>query len=228
MTTVLRSVLPTKNPYGVAPWNYTGGDSVLAIPLDVVDWVLVTLRSGTAANTGVDTAAGFIKRDGSVVGLDGTTALTFSGVKFGNYYVVLRHRNHLGIMSAGALALNRTSEAYNFTTAAGKAYGTDAMKGLGTGGIAPFGLYGGDADGDGQILSSDFNVFNPRFISGATGYQASDWNLDGQVTSTDFNLFNPNFTAEVSRVRKQCTVMKQLWRLPCSALSVDCCYVSGC
>ena len=33
----------------------------------------------------------------------------------------------------------------------------------------------------------------PKFTSAASGYEDSDWNLDGSITSTDFNLFNPNF-----------------------------------
>jgi hypothetical protein len=201
MRAVLGSALPLKHPYGGAPWSYTGTDSVLTMPAQVVDWVLVTLRAGSAANTGVDTVVAFIKKDGSIVGLDGTSALAFPGVKFGNYFVVLRHRNHLAVMTAEALPLNGASALYDMTTAANKAYGADAMKGLGAGGTAPFGLYGGDANADGQITSSDFNVFNPKFVSASTGYQASDWNLDGQVTSTDFNLFNPNFiSAKSTRV----------------------------
>jgi hypothetical protein len=55
-------------------------------------------------------------------------------------------------------------------------------------------MYAGDANADGQITSTDFNVFNPKFTSGAAGYQVSDWNLDAQVTSTDFNRFKANFT----------------------------------
>jgi hypothetical protein len=64
-----------------------------------------------------------------------------------------------------------------------------------------FGLFTGDADNDGLVISSDFNVFNPRFRSGASGYEISDWDLDGLVISTDFNLFNPNFrTGKSSQV----------------------------
>jgi hypothetical protein len=194
MRTSLGASIPKKHPYGVAPWNYTGTDSVLAVPAGVVDWVLLTLRSDTLASTGVDTLAVFIKKDGSVVDLDGTSPVAFPSVAGGAYYVVLRHRNHLAVMTSTARTLGGNSALYDFTTAVTQAYGSDAMKGLGTGNTAPFALYGADGDGDGQIISTDFNVFNPKFTSGATGYQMSDWDLDGQVTSTDFNVFNPNFT----------------------------------
>jgi hypothetical protein len=201
MRTSLGASIPKKHPYGVAPWNYTGTDSVLAVPAGVVDWVLLTLRSGTAASTGVDTLAVFIKKDGSVVDPDGTSPVAFPSVAGGAYYVVLRHRNHLAVMTSTARTLGGNSALYDFSTAVTQAFGLDAMKGLGTGNTAPFALYGADGDGDGQIISTDFNVFNPKFTSGATGYQMSDWDLDGQVTSTDFNVFNPNFTgAKATRV----------------------------
>ena len=54
-------------------------------------------------------------------------------------------------------------------------------------------MVAGDGNGDGQITGTDFNIFNPKFVSAASGYQDADYNLDGQVTGTDFNKFNPNF-----------------------------------
>jgi hypothetical protein len=60
-----------------------------------------------------------------------------------------------------------------------------------TGGV--FGMISGEANGDGQITSTDFNIFSPKFITAVTGYDVADFNLDGNVTSTDFNLFSPNF-----------------------------------
>ena len=92
-------------------------------------------------------------------------------------------------MSQDAVSLPN-STVYDFT-ASGMAYGSNAMAILSGG---KMGTYAGDANGDGQITCSDFNIFNPKFASAATGYEVSDWNLDGQVTGSDFNLFNPNFT----------------------------------
>jgi hypothetical protein len=186
-------IIPLGQPYNIAPWNYTGTENVSSIPLGVVDWILVQLRSNTT--TTVATRAAFVKSDGTVVDVDGASPVDFPGVGVGNYYIVIKHRNHLAIMSASAVPLGGSSSLYDFTTAQSQAYGAGPMKGLGTGNTAPFGLYAGDANADGQITSTDFNVFNPKFTLAATGYQASDWNLDGQVTSTDFNLFNPNFTS---------------------------------
>lgn len=190
MVTTLRPNMPLKNPYDVAPWSYTGNDSVASIPAGVVDWVLVTLRSGTAAATGVDTTVGFITKYGYIVGLDGVTPLQFSGVKYGNYYVVLQHRNHLAIMSANTVALNGDTTRYDFTTAQTQAYGSSAMKGLGVGGIAPFGLLSGDANGSGDITILDRALW--RAQNSLLGYHSGDFNLSGDVTILDRALWRAN------------------------------------
>ena len=33
-----------------------------------------------------------------------------------------------------------------------------------------FGMIAGDGNGDGQITGTDFNIFNPKFVSAASGY----------------------------------------------------------
>jgi len=142
MTTTLNSngVLPVRQPYNVSPWNYNGPEKVSvvdSIPTggngkadffdnnpNIVDWVLVELRTGPAANTAVAKRAGFIKSDGTIVGLDGVSPLRF-GVSGGDYYVVIYHRNHLAVMSATTVTLSNASVAsYDFTTGSDKFYGT--------------------------------------------------------------------------------------------------------
>ena len=69
--------------------------------------MLVELRTGTASGTKVATRAGFLKSDGTIVDTNGTSPLQFAGLGEGNYYVVVRHRNHLAIMSASAISLKQ-------------------------------------------------------------------------------------------------------------------------
>ena len=194
MRTTLASSVPTTQPYGAAPWAYTGSESVSALPDAIVDWVLVDLRSDTLASSMVARRAAFLKNDGLVVDLDGSSAVSFPSAVPGDYYLVVRHRNHLPVMSAAAVTLDDASALYDFTTGQSMARGADPMKALGT----YYGLYTGDANGDGGVTSLDFDVFNPLFRSAATGYQAPDWNMDGKVTSLDFDQFNPNFRAAAS------------------------------
>ena len=77
---------------------YSQGESVGIIPSsDIVDWVLVELRVGTATSAGM--RAAFLKNDGTIVDLDGTSPVEFDGISSGNYYIVVKHRNHLAVMS---------------------------------------------------------------------------------------------------------------------------------
>ena len=182
-------------PYNVAPWNYAGSESVGSTFFDnnpsIVDWVLVDLRTGTDSSTTIKRKAAFLKKDGSIVGLNGNDTISFSGISSGNYYVVVRHRDHLAVMSSIGISTNPIN--YNFTTGSGQYYGGSAgAKQLET---SVWGMVAGDANKDGQITGSDFNVFNPKFMSATSGYENADWNMDGQVTGTDFNIFNPNFIA---------------------------------
>ena len=46
--------IPLTQPFGNAPWSYNGTESVSSLPSNlIVDWVLVELRTGTAASTTV-------------------------------------------------------------------------------------------------------------------------------------------------------------------------------
>ncbi len=193
MTTTLNSsgLLPltSETAYASSTFGYTAS-TVASIPnSNIVDWILVELRTGTAASTKVVSRAGFLKNDGTIVDVDGTSPLNFSGIFSGSYYIVIRHRNHLAIMSASAIALSSSSNLYNFSSSQSQAYGTNPMKDLG-GGI--FGLFAGDSNKDGQITALDFNTWNVNTKSGQVGYVSDDMNLDGQVTVLDFNPWNAN------------------------------------
>jgi len=191
MTTLLNStgMLPMSQPYKVAPWNYTGSERVYDMPADIVDWVLVELRTDTAANTTVGRRAALLKSDGSIVDLDGASQVLFRRITPGNYYIVIRHRNHLSIMSASPISLNFTnSTVYDFRSAQTQAFGTNAMQDLG-GGV--FGMIAADANSDGTINATDLNAFWIPQNGTPYNYQTktSDFNLDATINATDLNLF---------------------------------------
>ncbi|MCB0753682.1 MAG: hypothetical protein KDC52_19575, partial [Ignavibacteriae bacterium] len=97
-------VITTTQPFNTASWNYEGTEDAGTIPAGVVDWVLVSLRTGIEKSTEVACRAGFVKTDGTIVDLDGTSPLAFV-VDQGSYYVVVKHRNHLQIMSAAPVLI---------------------------------------------------------------------------------------------------------------------------
>ncbi|MEO7044671.1 MAG: hypothetical protein ABI091_05140, partial [Ferruginibacter sp.] len=109
MNTTLNSdgIIPGDQPYNTTPFNYAGTESVGSIPnANVVDWVLVELRkpsSGLAqdatSSTIIGRKAGFLLNNGNVVDLDGVTPISFDINKQGASFIVVRHRNHLGVIS---------------------------------------------------------------------------------------------------------------------------------
>jgi len=175
------SVLPLAQPYNKAPWNYTGTEQVTAIPSDVVDWVLIELRSSTTASTTQKKRAGFIKKDGSIVDLDGISNLKFDGINSGNYFIVIKHRNHLDVMSSSTINLSNQSSLYDFRTAASKAYGSNSLVSLGNG---FYGMVSGDGDANGFINVLDYGPISKTLNQ--SGYLQGDLDMNKVVDAKDF------------------------------------------
>ncbi|MGH1364172.1 MAG: beta strand repeat-containing protein [Calditrichia bacterium] len=183
MSTSLRDqgLVPVTQPYNTAPWNYDGAEQVTTVPTDVVDWVLFEIRTSTT-DVLVRRAA-FLKKDGSIVELDGVSAICLPG-SAGNYYLAVYHRNHLPIMSANAVSLSETAGLYNFSTGQGQAFGTDAMVEVSSG---VFALPGGNADANAAIDLTDLTVGWKSEV-GLSGYKLTDFNMNGQIQNTDKNF----------------------------------------
>jgi hypothetical protein len=130
----------------------------------------------------------FIKSDGTVVDTSGAGAVKFSTVAAGNYYIVLRHRNHLAVMSAVPVALTVSPPTpFDFTSALSSAYsgGADALKAVG----AKFAMFAGNGNGDGSINATDRNAVWRVENGNINGYYNGDFNLDTNVNATDRNVF---------------------------------------
>ena len=180
--------LPLSQPFNIAPWYYQGTESVTSIPInDVVDWVLLETRNANNAASANELTvssrfAAFMLKDGSITGLDGTSPLPFNTYDSINNYVVIHHRNHLGVLSAQDMDYSNGVYSYDFTSAAEQAYDT-VQKDLG-GGI--FGMYAGNANGDNVIGLSDKTVWQSQ--AGDAGYKSADFDMNGQVDNNDKNL----------------------------------------
>lgn len=199
--------LPLNQPYSAAPWNYTGTENVAAIPNgEVVDWILVELRDAASAAaatsaTAIAWQAGFLLSDGSVVGLDGSERLSFPVMINQNLFVVLRHRNHIGIMSANSVTETAGIHSYNFSDTGTKIYGSaNGFVQLESGFPGLWGMAGGDGNADGTVDQADKNSFWSTIWVGTSGYLSGDYNLNGQFNNPDKNdIWHPN-------VGKQCEV----------------------
>ena len=216
MTTRLRdeNILPAQQPFNRAPWNYPGtegsGFSNNDLPANAVDWVLVELRNPLDTEEIMGAAAGILLEDGRIIDAPGgrTDGLVVNGAMPNtNYYIVVKSRNHLTIMSAlpewlsghDLVDLSFGSQdvgSFNIV-------GYDQMSQLEF--IDPdpnilgdnfvlFGMYVGDINSDEVINASDFDGYATDAIDavGVVGYYDADINYDGRVSYADFNSYQPN------------------------------------
>ncbi|MBI5473014.1 MAG: hypothetical protein HY961_11770 [Ignavibacteriae bacterium] len=160
----------------------------MVVPAGAVDSVNVELRNTVG---GLDSSfmyrePAWLLADGSIRNMFDTTR-TFIDYPFpiaggGTYYIVVRHRNHLPIMSATGISVASSSTtSYDFTTGQDKAYGTNPMRLIGT----KYCMYAGDGNQSAVVTAADANA--AFGILNSTGYRNADINLSGIVTASDAN-----------------------------------------
>jgi len=194
------SPFPLTQPYSISPWNYAGNENVGTVPAGVVDWVYLELRQGSdpslaTASTTFCKRSAFLKSDGTIVDLDGVSPVKFvngAPAPGNNVYIVIKHRNHLAIMSNNAVTKNGSGVySYDFTDLGTKTYGyPDGIKLKG----GKWSMVGGDGYPNGLIDTDDLSFsWNPTF-GGFDGYYSGDFNMTGLVDTDDLSfIWNPNF-----------------------------------
>jgi hypothetical protein len=204
MTTTLNNsgLIPLAQPYNTPPWNYDGDENVLFIPNpDVVDWVLVEIRDASDAGAATEATslarrAGFLLKDGTVVGIDGSSILQFNNSFSQHLFVVVWHRNHLGIMSSNGISQSEGLYSWDFSVSESQVYGGSA--GYNSLGSGVWGMVAGDASADGVIYLYDKATWTA--YAGKNGYFGADYTLDSQVNNVDKDdhwLMNTTKTQQV-------------------------------
>ncbi|MBN2175827.1 MAG: lamin tail domain-containing protein [Bacteroidales bacterium] len=194
---------PFVQPFNTYPWYYYGDESVISLPNDdIVDWVLIELRDASdvasaTSGTSIIKRACYILSDGSLVDMDGASLLHFELSVDYNLFVVVYHRNHLGVISNYPLTKTGDIYSYNFTTGINQAYqGGLAHKDLG-GGV--FGMVGGDGNNSRTINDED-KISVWQLLVGFRGYIQADYDLDGEIDNQDKNdiwLNNQNQSQQI-------------------------------
>jgi len=190
--------IPTTEPFTALGYTHVepgGGETIAPAILTttgsnaIVDWVFVEIRTGTGSGTTVATRSALLQKDGDIVDLDGSSALNFGGVANGAYYVLIRSRNHIGVMSISTLALTKTAASLDFTTSTANALGGAlSLTDLGDGFFA---IFSGDYNGNGQIQNTDANSL--ILDIGTSGYKAGDLDLNGEVQNSELQtILIPN------------------------------------
>jgi len=183
---------PFSQPYNISPFNYNGTESVFHLPeVDIVDWIMVEYRDAANPSSAISSAtisrqAAFLLSDGSIVGLDGISSLEFYNTIIHQLYIVLWHRNHLGILSAYPVLNIDEYLTYDFTTGENQVYNnTLGYVELSSG---KWGMAAGDANHDQIIDDLDMNeIWNLQ--TGIKGYFPADFNMDYQIDNIDKNDF---------------------------------------
>ena len=191
------SYIPTTSPYidaascNASVFNVTGANAI-------VDWVWIELRDKNDDTSVIVSRSALLQRDGDIVDTNGVSHINFNVVA-DDYYVVVNHRNHLGIMTKNPIeiAFSSTPSVIDFTDVSTQTYGTHAQVQLSSGSMA---LWAGDTNGDGQVnFSGDINkvlldiLLFPANTSFSTsydfvdGYFESDVFLDGNVSFSNEN-----------------------------------------
>ncbi|MEZ4990795.1 MAG: dockerin type I domain-containing protein [Saprospiraceae bacterium] len=199
MSDALRAAnqLPTTEPYTGLGFTQLGGggESISAGVFSttgndaIVDWILLELRDKNDATQLVRTQSALLQRDGDIVGLDGLTPVSFPALIADDYYLLVRHRNHLGVMTQNTLALGLSPLSVDLSNVSTPVYTNGGTARLNVNGTLV--LIGGDANHDGEVNAADIN--NEWLLQNgqAYGYFSSmaDINMDGEVNAVDYNLF---------------------------------------
>ncbi|MBK8622946.1 MAG: Ig-like domain-containing protein [Saprospiraceae bacterium] len=186
----------TEIPDPVTVFSVTGQNAI-------VDWVFIEVRSPKDYTELLSTRSALIQRDGDIVDLDGISPVEIPGARLDSAYVVVKHRNHLGVMSlkqatSGLIDFTLPSTpTFSFGTSRNDGYNhvnlgqkPDVMDGV-------MALWGGDFDSNGKVKfvnpEDDQNVMffdvltfptNIEFIANynfAYGYHQGDFNLNGKT-----------------------------------------------
>jgi hypothetical protein len=129
-----------------------------------------------------------LQRDGDVVAEDGTSPTALLAPA-GSYHIAVRHRNHLGCMTAAPVSLGTATTSVDLVNGSVATFGTDAQKTvagerlLWTGNAVPDQQlrYTGASNDRDLILNAIGGVVPTNSI---TGYRMEDTNMDGIVKYT--------------------------------------------
>jgi choice-of-anchor B domain-containing protein len=193
-----QGLIPLTEPYTALAYAHVGGGGettttpVLAVSgaNAIVDWVVVELRDADTVSIVNATRCALLQRDGDIVGTDGTSPVQFD-LPVGDHHIAVRHRNHLGTMSASPQRISIAPKTCDLTLPGTATYGTEGRKNINgvmalwTGNTTVNGQlqYTGSGNDRDPILLAIGGSVPTNFI---TGYRIEDTNLDGVVKYTGF------------------------------------------
>jgi len=191
----IADLIPIEEPYtslGLPVTGITSLDPALlqvSGPDAVVDWVLIELRDPLDPAFLVERRAGLLLRNGTVVRPDNGLQLLPFCAPPGSYHVAVRHRNHLGCMTANTWALGPLGAPIFFKDEGFSTWGNGAQRSrsgsqlLWSGNsIADTNIKYTGQDNDRDMILETIGGLVPTTT--IAGYHPADNNLDGLVKFT--------------------------------------------
>ena len=195
------NLIPLQEPYtdleGFEHVGASGGEALnedlLAVAGTdaIVDWVLLELRSRLNKNHVVATAVGLVQRDGDIISNKGDSLIVFPSAVPSLYYVAVRHRNHVCMLSNSLQTFtNENVPILDFTNPITTSVDAGATM------ETMFAMWSGDLNHDNRVIfqGPDNDVFslfltvltdpeNTNHISNFVSrtYSVADYDLDGEV-----------------------------------------------
>ncbi len=196
------NLIPLTEPYtdlfgfehvGASGGELLNDDLLLVEGADaIVDWVFLELRSPLNKNFVVASAVGLVQRDGDIISNKGDSLIVFPSAMANNYYVSIRHRNHVCMISKIPFELSEDNvPMVDFTNQ--ETFGINAGAAMDE---TTYQLWAGDVNQDNVVIfqgpqNDIFHLFlavlvdpaNTKFIDNFVSetYSAGDVNLDGKV-----------------------------------------------
>ena len=160
-----------------------------------MDWVYLELLS-SSDTIPLASRSALIQRDGDIVDVDGVSPVAFELLPSGNYFLSIRHRNHLGVMTKTVQPFSTSvSVPLDFTLpgpSGTDAFGTHAMDTV----QSRLVLWAGDGNADRKIIYDGIaNDRDPVFFDVITdplninsnynhvsfGYHRGDYDMKGSA-----------------------------------------------
>ena len=207
-----KGLIPLSEPYTALGFNHinSGGEVIDTMVLTVtgdnaiVDWIFLEVRDPLDSLSVIQTVCGLLQKDGDIVDLDGVSPLVIPNLGIDDYYLAIRHRNHLPVRSSVKLPLSPTNSSYDFTTALSQAWdnpsivSNDAMKDN----TGVFLLHRANNNSDNFINIIDYILAKSNSTPNQSNiYLPYDINLDGNTNIVDFiitkSASSPNKSAHI-------------------------------
>ena len=200
--------LPVQNPYkdyagyGDVEGVYYQINDTLGPAGKVTDWILVEIWGNVDTNafryTLLERRALLLTPKGYVVDTLGNVP-KFSIYSGGNVRIVVKHRNHLAVMSR-VVPFTLSAYTYDFTLSQNQAYNYYNAYGPMVKNKSSYPqihnsvwcLWAADFDMDAFDNAQDLNIFTIHFADNLYTYQLTDVNLDGIVNVLDQNFVRDN------------------------------------